>query len=171
MEYDGRPLSSDKIQYHKHPILGALVWLLGKSGVLREEEEEEEGGGKGAGTRGGGRSDDDDDNNYNNSLRFRGVGGVHHTKSSSLSWSSWSSFASLTGGGGGGEGGDSSELINFNKLRKIGNILSMIEQSKSAPYKFEKNDQLLRMLSCKPRYQTEDECWNRSKSIEAKLVT
>ena len=61
-------------------------------------------------------------------------------------------------------------LINFHKLRKVGGVFDMIESAKSVPYSFEADVKLLRLLSAKPEYNNEDQCWNRSKEIEAKLT-
>ena len=65
---------------------------------------------------------------------------------------------------------ESKSLINFHKLRKMGGVFDMIENAKSVPYSFEPNTKLLRLLNAKPEYGNEDQCWNRSRAIEAKLT-
>ena len=63
------------------------------------------------------------------------------------------------------------DLINFHKLRKIGNVFHMIDNAKSVPYTFTPNPELINLLSKTPQYKNEDACWNRSREIEAKLKT
>eukprot|EP00520_Triparma_pacifica_P017738 CAMPEP_0118659514 /NCGR_PEP_ID=MMETSP0785-20121206/15154_1 /TAXON_ID=91992 /ORGANISM="Bolidomonas pacifica, Strain CCMP 1866" /LENGTH=1246 /DNA_ID=CAMNT_0006552627 /DNA_START=13 /DNA_END=3750 /DNA_ORIENTATION=- len=57
------------------------------------------------------------------------------------------------------------DLINFHKLRKIGNVFSMIDNAKSVPYTFTPNPELIELLSKTPQYKNEDACWNRSREI------
>ncbi|GMI00992.1 hypothetical protein TrLO_g5994 [Triparma laevis f. longispina] len=66
---------------------------------------------------------------------------------------------------------DKKVLINFHKLRKMGVVYSMIESAKSVPYSFKSESGLLRLLTGTPEYGNEDQCWNRSREIEAKVKT
>ena len=54
MEFSGHSVQSDQIQYRKHPLLGALVWVLNKSGVLRDDTDDEDEGNGGNSDGGGG---------------------------------------------------------------------------------------------------------------------
>lgn len=60
------------------------------------------------------------------------------------------------------------ELINFHKLRKIGNVFYMIDNAKSVSYTFPPNEALIKILSKTPQFKNEDACWKRSREIEAK---
>ncbi len=62
-------------------------------------------------------------------------------------------------------------LTNFHKLRKIGAVFQQVENAKSAPYTFAPDLELLGLLAADPAYRTEDEAWDRSRAIEAKLPT
>lgn len=53
----------------------------------------------------------------------------------------------------------------------MGVVYSMIESAKSVPYSFKSESGLLRLLTGTPEYGNEDQCWNRSREIEAKVKT
>jgi len=64
--------------------------------------------------------------------------------------------------------GDENDLINFHKMRKIGEVLRQWQDHQETPYIFEPVPEILNLLLRKPTYQNEDQCWARSQDLEAK---
>ena len=75
MEFSGRPLDSDKIHLRSHPLLGALVWVLNKAGVVGDAEDGEDAKAKQPGVEGGDSDSSDDSAPYGRMSSDDSIGG------------------------------------------------------------------------------------------------
>jgi son of sevenless-like protein len=60
------------------------------------------------------------------------------------------------------------QLLNFNKIRKAGRVVRLLELSIQTPYLFTPDSTLLLFLLSHPIYSLEDDCWARSIELESK---